>query len=133
MHSPLSRATHTVQLLYVVSGLFITTSTICSCEVTPPGMTTMSVHGTTSTCSFISGVKCPLNASKPSFPKFLRSTPGLLLHTTNNQSFKHLLVIHNSGWIFQLLLPSPSYVCFRNSELPYHNLNWTSNPLHHSI
>jgi hypothetical protein len=100
-----------------LNGLFTTTSSICSCEVITPGMTMSWVHRTTSNCNFISGVKCPLNASRSSFPKFLSSTPGFLLHTTN-QSFTSSLLFQNSSWIFQFLLPLPSYVCFQNSELP---------------
>jgi hypothetical protein len=89
------------------------------------------VHGTTSNCSFISGVKYPLNASKTSVPKFLRSTPGLLLHTTN-QSFRSSLLVQNSGWVFQLLLPSPLYVLPKQwTSLLHWNYKFCQHTYHH--
>lgn len=69
-----------------LQGLF-TTST-CSCEVIPPGMITRFVFMELQVIvAFISGVRCPLNTYKTSIPCFLRIAPGLLFHTTNNQSF----------------------------------------------
>ena len=47
-----STATHYTAALGCLLTVFFTTSSTCSCEVTPPGVTTRCVHGITSNCGF---------------------------------------------------------------------------------
>ena len=48
--------------------------------------------------AYTSGAKHPLHMPKTSIPCFIRSGPGPLFHSPNNQSFITQLVIQPLGW-----------------------------------
>ena len=86
-------------LRWSLNCLFTTTSSTCSCEVIHLGMTTRFLFmELPATVAFTSGAKHPLHTTKTNIPSFIRSTPGLLFHTTNNQSFVSSLVTQPLGW-----------------------------------
>ena len=82
---------------WFLNGLFTTSST-CSSEVIPLSMTIRSMLMEQMVpAAFISGVKSLLNAFKTNISCFLKSTPGLRFHTTNNQYFVSSLVMQLLG------------------------------------
>ena len=70
------------------------------------------------TVASISNVKCPLHASKTSIPCVPRSTPGLLFHSTSNQSFISSLVMQQPlGW--HLTMIPPGSCSLHNSKMHF--------------
>ena len=77
--------------------LFTTTSSTCSFDVIPPGMTTRSVFNAV-IFFFPSGVRWPLNASNTSIAPLLSRAPGPRFQTKASQSTVSSVVIQPLYW-----------------------------------
>jgi hypothetical protein len=114
-----SQEPHTLYSCFMLSlnGLFTTTSSICSYEVIPPGMTTMSVFMELPVIvALFLVLNVPWMHPRPASPNFSGAPLAFCYTPPTSPSEVHCFSKTEAGYFS--LLPSPSYVCFQNSELP---------------